>query len=296
MKKCARFPSVGLVALSVFACSSEDADTANHDAGAAGAPAGGTSGTTEECATYERTTDLHASCELVRGSCPRTVQEYLEGVVREDGSFPYLDVFEGDGLQEVTSDPIKLNGSSFSFTDDGALAGFRVWNELPSGVCNTFEYQRGRLLMIEALRGSPSSTWVHHCELAPDALETGVLCECPCPVPAPSNGIHENPIACITPACAATFDRQRVIASANDGQMRSGCGVRTLTVEPFACSYDETGNLIGGTRQRNSDTWYECPGVDTTVSGDVPATCAEEVTCYIGQSPPAGSMACPPEG
>lgn len=173
MKKCAGFPSVAAMALAVLACSGADSGAANHDAGTTDGATGGTGGTTvsASCTAYEQTTDLHASCALVISDCPRTLHDFLESLA-VDGRLPPYDVLELDGLVESGNYWTSPDGRRLSFTtEDGMLAGFHTWHDIPFGPCassRAFGYQRGRLLS-----GDESA---RSCTLAADALETGVLC------------------------------------------------------------------------------------------------------------------------
>jgi hypothetical protein len=285
MGRQAEFRGILLLALgfSLFGCSGPD----NGDTESGPDGTDGTS-TSLECEAFDATNDLIVSCEAVLQYCPRTLDEFFPMYVEPGwGTFTVL---EGDGLRQVSNGP-NLGGVAFAFDDAGMLAGWQAWNDIAWGPCESSyrsSYERGRVIHI-SLPG-PS---VHRCDLADDARETGVLCDCPCPDPAPSSGIYEDAGACLSvgrwPRCEETFVRQREIASG--GSMRSGCGIRTITLDANDCSYDASGVLVGGERHRSDDPSNECPGVDVYRTGDL-AECDEETTCHFGE-PPAGSSPCP---
>lgn len=201
-------------------------------------------------------------------------------------------VLESDGLRQVSNGP-NLGGVAFAYDDAGMLAGWQAWGDTSWGPCESSyrsSYERGRVIDI-----SIPGPGVHRCDLAEDARETGVLCDCPCPEPAPASGIHDDAGACLTvgpyPHCKENFHEQRAFALEVDGTMRSGCGLRTIIADSLGCSYDASDNLVGGERHRSDDPSNECPGVELYRTGDL-AECDEETTCHFGE-PPAGSSACP---
>jgi hypothetical protein len=242
------------------------------------------------CEEYERSHDLLASCELVIPDCPETLDEFLASV----GAAASMMVLEGDGLREVRDWP-NFDGKAFSFAEDGALAGYQAWNDVAWGPCEPSKqavYERGQLL--GDVGTSPPS--IHRCGLAEDALTTGVLCDCTCPEPPPPEGVYAGAAACLTttpwPACKPSFAEQRDMAANVGAPMRSGCGVRTITLEALDCSYDDGGTFVGGQRHRSEDPRDECAGVVAYVSGMVPPACAEDTICYFGSSVPSGEMPC----
>lgn len=270
-----------LLGTSPFGCSGPDNE-------GRGPGADGTDGTaTLECLAFDAAIDLVASCEAVLENCPRTLEDFFPMYV-DSGWGPFT-VLEGDGVRQVSNGP-NLAGAAFTFDAEGKLVGWLAWNDIAWGPCKSTyraSYQRGRVL--------EPGPGVHLCDLADDASETGVLCDCPCPDPTPENGIVDDAGACLSigrwPRCEETFVRQRENAMSVGGTMRSGCGLRTITIDSLDCSYDESDNLVGVERRRSDDPSIECPGVDLYRTGDL-VECDEETTCHFGE-PPAGSSGCP---
>lgn len=291
--KSAVIASISLVVLA-FGCGNSDSeDTGAGSGGTAGTSAtGGTGGgaDSQECKDFEAAASLEAACEFVVYDCPATLDQFLTHAT-ELGSFGYS-VVEADGLREVRA-VSTFGGHAFSFDEAGMLAGWEAWSDTTYGPCWQVSYEQGRIL------GDYISTppGVHRCDLAHDALETGELCDCPCPQPPPEDGIHDGSDECLVvgtwPKCLPTFAQQRDAASNVGATMRSGCGVRTITLWNLDCAYDDAGTLLGGERHRGEDERDECPGVDAYRSGAPPVECEAETTCYFGPAPPAGSEPCP---
>ena len=292
----------------VSGCGQSDSHDASEGSGgtAGTGPSGGTGGTggteTQECRDFQAAPTLQAACLFVVPDCPATLDEFLT-YVTEFGVFSLYSVVEADGLREVRN-VSSYSGRAFSFDEGGMLAGWETWGDTLWGPCNMGGYQQGRIL--GDYHETPAN--VHRCELARDALETGILCDCPCPEPPPENAIYEAPEACLSvgagtpggasPDCASSFADQRNHALSRGATMRTGCGVRTITLDdpfpslPLDCAYDDAGMLLGGERHRGDDPRDECPGVDVFRTGAPPVDCADEIICYFGPMPPAGSTPC----
>ena len=295
-----------VVPLGVLAsgCGKSDSEDASEGAGgtAGTGPTGGSGGTsgsgTQACEDFHAAPTTLAACSLVTTICPATLEEFLIDVT-ETGIFSGYSVVEADGLREIRA-ALYESAHAYSFDEDGMLVGWEMVLHSSFGPCGEFTYRHGRLL------GAYHETGVglHRCGLAPDALETGVLCDCPCPEPPPENAIYDAPVACLAfgdwptrQSCPPTFPSTGGLASNRFAPvpMRTGCGVRTITLDELDCAYDDAGMLLGGERHRGDDLRDECPGVDAYRTGAPPVVCADETTCYFGSMPPAGSTPCPLE-
>lgn len=277
--------AVSVLGFALLGCGGPDSE-------GTGSGPGGTDGTSTslECQAFDATTDLIAACRAAITDCPRTLSEFFPTYV--DPGWGAYTVLEGDGIRQVSNGP-NLGGVAFAFDDAGLLVGWQAWNDIPWGPCESdyrSNYERGRLIHL-TMPGSD----VHRCDLADDARETGVLCDCPCPDPVPEGGIMDDADACVSVGqwlrCEETFVRHRERAIGVGGAMRSGCGIRTISIDAMDCSYDASDALVGGERRRGDDPSNECLGVDVYRAGDF-AACDEVTTCHFGQAPP-GSSACP---
>jgi hypothetical protein len=246
------------------------------------------------CIDYVQS-DLPTAFEQVSHSKP-TLTDYLSNIV-ESGASDYFTALTGCGFTALES--YGLGASTAMFGKDGSLVGFDFVGDASFGACNTGEYSRGLL-------PSDACAAYHACRIAPDFVDTGVVCDCPCPSSPPSDGSVETSFECIAaavaPACGSTEQEESDTVDAQGGLWETGCGysvsVRELQTSwdidggQLTCVYDVTHGLVGA--KFDEPLVSGCPGVSSWTQGTLPLASCTPRTCWQGpaEKSPPGVIPC----